>query len=91
MIFMDAVFRLKANEFDEKFFQQIKNILGLRNNLEVTISIRDPSTGILRPETKQEYFDRLLIAKENLDNNENVVTYKVDQLEAFQNFILNQP
>ncbi len=76
---MDAVFRVKANEFDEKLFQQIKNILVLKNNLEITISISDPSTGILRQETKQEYFNRLLKAKENLDNSKNVITYKADQ------------
>ena len=88
---MDAVFRLKANEFDEKFFKQIKSILGLKNNLEITISINDPSTGILREETKQEYFDRLLRAKENLDHNKNVVTYKADQFEEFEKFLLNEP
>jgi hypothetical protein len=76
---MDAVFRVKANEFDEKLFQQIKNFLVLKNNLEITISISDPSTGILRQETKQEYFNRLLKAKENLDNSQNVITYKADQ------------
>ena len=87
---MDAVFRVNANEFDEKLFQQIKSILGLKNNLEVTISISDPSACILRQETNQEYFNRLLKAKENLNNNENVVTYKVDQFEEFQKFLLNE-
>ena len=88
---MDAVFRVNANEFDEKLFQQIKSILGLKNNLEVTISISDTSTGILRQETKREYFDRLLKAKENLNNNENVVTYKAEQFEEFQKFLRNDP
>lgn len=88
---MDAVFRVNATEFDEKLFQQIKGILGLKNNLEVTISISDPSTGILRHETKQEYFDRLLKAKENLNNSENVITYQADQFEEFQKFLLNEP
>ena len=88
---MDAVFRVKANEFDEKFFQQIKTLLGLKDDLEITISISEPSTGILRQESKQEYTDRLLRAKENLDNNENVVTYKADQFEEFQKFLLNEP
>ncbi len=88
---MDAVFRIKASEFDEKFFQQLKNVLGLKNNLEVTISISEQSTGILRQETKDEYFDRLLRAKENLNNNTNVVSYTSDQFEEFEKFLLNEP
>lgn len=91
MNFMDAVFRLNATEFDENFFHQIKNILDLKNNLEVIISISEQSTGILRQETKQEYFDRLLKAKENLDNNKNVIAYKADQFEEFEKFLLNEP
>ena len=88
---MDAVLRVKASEFDEKFFQQIKNLLGLKDDLEITISISEASTGILRQESKQEYFDRLLRAKEILDNNENVVTDKADQFQEFQKFLLNEP
>lgn len=90
-ITMDAVFRIKASEFDEKFFHQLKNVLGLKNNLEITISISEQSTGILREETKEEYFDRLLSAKQNLNNNTNVVSYKPDQFEEFEKFLLNEP
>ena len=46
--------------------------------------LNEPSTSI------QEYFDRLLRAKENLDHNKNVVTYKADQFEEFEKF-LNEP
>ena len=88
---MDAVFKVNANEFDEKLFHQIKNLLQLKNNLELTISISEQSSSILRQETKQEYFDRLLKAKENLDNNKNVITYKSDQFEEFEKFIFNEP
>ncbi len=88
---MDAVFRIKASEFDEKFFKQLKNVLRLKSNLEVTISISEQSTGMLRLETKEEYFDRLLRAKENHNNNTELVSYTSDQFEEFEKFLLNEP
>ncbi len=88
---MDAVFRVKANEFDENFFYQIKNLLSLKNNLEVTISISEPFNGVLRLETKQEYFERLLKAKENLNNNSQVVSYPSNQFKEFEKFLMNEP
>ncbi len=64
--------------FGLRYFK-INNSKFVKNNLEITISISDPSTSILHQETKQEYFNRLLKAKENLDNSQNVITYKADK------------
>lgn len=57
---MEAIFHIKADEFDENFFNQIKSLLKAKKNLEITIAISDEqSKGILRKETRGEYFARL--------------------------------
>lgn len=87
---MDAVFHVKAGEFDETLFRHIQSLLKSKKDLEITISINEPSTGILYHETKEEYFNRLLKAKENLDNQRDVILLKSDQLEEFEKSLLNE-
>ncbi|WP_276504871.1 hypothetical protein [Terrimonas pollutisoli] len=65
---MDAVFHIKAGEFDENFFNQLKSLLKSKKNLEITIAIsEEQSKDILRKETKEEYFSRLNRAIDNLN------------------------
>ena len=66
---MEAVFIVKPDEFDENLFKQIKSLLNAKNNLEITISINEQSKGILRKETREEYFARLDNAIKNLREN----------------------
>lgn len=84
-------FALKGGEFDEALFRHIKGLLNFKPNVEITISIKEQSTDILRNETKEEYFGRLLKAKENLNNSKNVISIKAGQLENFDKFLLNEP
>ena len=65
---MDAVFHIKGNEFAENLFRQIKALLMSNKSLEVTIAIGEAgSKGILRKQTREEYFIRLDKAIGNLN------------------------
>ena len=88
---MKVVFRMKANEFDESFFEQIKAILKAKKNLEITIAITDEqSKGILRKESREEYFARLDKAIDNLDKGRGV-NFSREEFEDFSKNLLNEP
>lgn len=86
---MEAVFKISVEEFNEQLFEKIKSLLAVDNDLEVTISIQDAkSKGILRDETKDEYVERLLNARKNLDTPSNAISFKPTELENFKNELL---
>ena len=88
---MEAVFHVKANEFDETFFKQLKSLLNSKKDLEVTIAISEgQSKGILRNETREEYFARLNKAIDNLGKGQGV-SFTVDEFEEFSKQLLNEP
>jgi hypothetical protein len=88
---MDAVYRIKASEFDDFFINQIKELLKRKNNLEITIAIsEEPSRGILRKETREEYFARLDKAIENIDNAKGVA-FTDEGIVEFSKQLLNEP
>jgi len=88
---MEALFKIPASEFDERLFEKIRSILKGENGLEVTISIHhDESKGLLRRETREEYFERLLTAKANLDKGINVISFTPDELKQFEKELLGE-
>ncbi len=88
---MDAVFRIKANEFDENLFNQIKSLLKSKKNLEITIAItEEQSKGILRNETRDEYFARLNKAIDNLNKGRGI-NFTPEEFEDFSKQLLNEP
>lgn len=91
LVVMDAVFRIKGSEFDEKFFKQIQSFLKWKDNLEITIAIsEEQSKGILRKESREEYFDRLDKAISNL-NGGSGVSFTGEEFEDFSKQLLNEP
>jgi hypothetical protein len=89
--FMDAVFRLKASEFDESFFSQVKSIIKANKDVEITISITDTGAkGILRNESRDEYFSRLDKSIANLEKGQ-IITYTPEGFDDFSRQLLNEP
>ena len=88
---MDAVFHVKADEFDEALINQKKSLLTSKKKLEVTIAIsEEASSGFLREETRDQYFARLDKAIENL-NKGIAVTFTMDEFEEYTNQLVNEP
>ncbi|WP_439557723.1 hypothetical protein [Dyadobacter sp.] len=57
---MEAVLRVQPSEFTDELINKIRTLLSGLEDGEITISISEkPSAGILRFETKEEYFLRL--------------------------------
>ena len=88
---MDAVFHVKADEFDDNFINQIKSLLTSKKKLEVTIAISEEAgTGFLREETRDQYFARLDKAINNL-NRGIAVTFTMDEFEEYTNQLVSEP
>ncbi len=88
---MDAVFRIKSSEFDEHLISQIKELLKRKNNLVITIAISEkPAKGILRKETREEYFARLDNSIDNINNGKGV-TFTAEEFDVFSKQLLNEP
>jgi ASC-1-like (ASCH) protein len=88
---MDALFKIPASEFDEKLFEKIKSLLAAGDRLEVTISIRNrKSKSTFKKETREEYIERILTAKNNLDNGINAVSFTPDALKKFEKELLGE-
>ena len=67
----------------DELIEKIKALVRGKENSEITISISDQaSKGILREETREEYFQRLEKAVENFEKS-NVVTFSGDSFELF--------
>ncbi len=87
---MEAVFIVNSNEFDESLFNKIQSIVNSKKNLEIIISINEESKGVLRQETREEYFARLDKAISNLDKGEEA-HFTTEEFEDFSMHLLNEP
>ncbi|MCF0065248.1 hypothetical protein MUK70_05710 [Dyadobacter chenwenxiniae] len=80
---MEAVLRVSASEFTDELVNKIRMLLSGAENSEITISITEiPSSGILRNETRDEYFSRLEKSLDNLEKG-NVISFNGDTFDQF--------
>ena len=80
---MDAVLRIQSSEFTDELIEKIKGLIRGKENSEITISISEHSSkGILREETREEYFARLEKSIDDLEKG-NVITFSGDSFELF--------
>jgi hypothetical protein len=71
---MDAVFNIKAEEFDETLFKKIKALLRKGNKASVLIHISD----------EQDVYQRTLTKSiQELNQPENLLSFTMESLEAY--------
>lgn len=88
---MEALFKIPASEFDEKLFKRIQSLLTGNPDEEVSISVHiSNSKGVLRHETKEQYFERLLQAKNDVERRIDTVSFKVSELKTLEKHLLNE-
>lgn len=88
---MEALFKIPASEFDEKLFKKIQSLLTGNPDEEVSISVHiSNAKGILRQETREEYFERLLAAKANLDKGVSSVSFTPAELKQLEKQLLGE-
>jgi len=79
-VFMITTFKLNTTELNDAFIQSIKNLF---QNKDIEI--------LIRPSNKNvgfEYSDSLIEAVNNIENNENLKSFTVEEFEEFSNTLL---
>jgi hypothetical protein len=87
---MEAVLRVQPSEFTDELISKIRALMSGLKDGEITISISEkPSAGVLRFETKEEYFSRLDKSLDNLEKG-NVITFNGNTFEQFAQHLANE-
>lgn len=89
---MEAVFHLTSEEFDQDVFDKLKSLLNGKKNVEITIAISEDqfAKGFLRKETREDYFERLDKAIDDLNKGKGT-TFTKEEFETFSKQLLNEP
>jgi len=74
---MNTIYRLNANELDEKFIQSLKALFRDKD-IEIMVSEVDETAYLFRSEANRE---RLLKAIENVEKGENLVEVQLGDLQ----------
>ena len=74
---MNTIYRLNANELDEKFIQSLKALFKDKD-IEIIVNEVDETAYLLRSEANK---DRLLKAVENVEKAENLVEVQIGDLQ----------
>ena len=80
---MQTKFRLQSNELS-RLFALLKTLLSKEDEIEVTVQpTQEPKAE--EKESKQEFWDRIDRAINNLESGENVVSFNEEELEDYSN------
>ncbi len=78
---MDAVFRIKASEFNEALFVKIKSLLK-GSDAEITIAVSDKNTLSSVNEQPAEYVKRIQEAENDLKEGKGIA-FTMEELKSF--------
>lgn len=81
---MEAIIKLKIRELDSSLIEKIKLLFASNEEAVLTISIGKSEEESLEGESV-EYTERLRRSKENLENNRNLISFTMEELEAYTN------
>lgn len=79
---IQATFTIPASDFNDEIVEKIKTYLRNQQG-EVIISFISKPTVSIKKETREEYFERLNQAKENVENKRNLISFSLEEFEAF--------
>lgn len=71
---MEAVFKIKADEFNSEIVEIIRNFLSHVADAEVMVTIK---------KSEPIYSEKLLRSKEELENGTNLISFTMEELEAY--------
>ncbi len=77
---MDAIIKLKPEELNNKMLVKIKDLIGSRKDIEVTISLTD---------SKTEYLKTLDRSISDLNRNKDTIIFTLEEFLAYPSKSLN--
>ncbi|MCY7350120.1 MAG: hypothetical protein LH606_05575 [Cytophagaceae bacterium] len=79
---METTFTLRRDELDAEFLESVKKLFRNHRELQITISA-STDFGLNAPESRQEYFQRLEKAVENLEKGQDQVILNEEEFDTF--------
>ena len=73
---MDATIKVKVSELNGAFIERVISLFGDNKDAELTITYSDQQSA---------YVDKLRKSKKQLEDGKNLVTFTIDELEAYTN------
>ena len=80
---MEITLKIQTTELSQDIIDKIRQFISINGESDLVINIRPKKSVKFPKETKEEYFNRLDRAIENLENNRNLVNFSTTE---FQNF-----
>ena len=78
---MEVNLKIQTSEFSQDIIDKIRQFISLNGESDVTISIRPKKKKSFPKETREEYFNRLDNAIDNLENNRNLVAFTTTEFQ----------
>lgn len=78
---METIFRIKPEELTIDFLDKLKTLFQNEGVIEISISPMS-DFGLTKKEGKKEYQNRVNKAIRNLEENNNVISFSEDELDA---------
>lgn len=87
---METIIRLKASEINLSFFNKLKNMLDLNDEIRILINTRKKSNEIFEDESIAEMRERIDRSIEEAENESNLISFTEEEFEEFTNSKIEQ-
>ena len=87
---METIIRLKASEINLSFFNKLKNMLDLNDEIRILINTRNKSNEIFEDESIAEMRERIDRSIEEAENKSNLISFTEEEFEEFTNSKIEQ-
>lgn len=87
---METIIRLKASEINLSFFNKLKNMLDLNDEIKILINTRKKSNEIFEDESIAEMRERIDRSIEEAENESNLISFTEEEFEEFTNSKIEQ-
>ena len=78
---MEVNLKIQTSEFSQDIIDKIRQFISLNGESDVTISIKPKKKKSFPKESKEEYFNRLDKAIDNLENNRNSIVFTTTEFQ----------
>jgi|GEM_PF-1128687 hypothetical protein len=81
---MEAVIKIKSSELTNELLDNIKRMFGEKATVEIAIRVSDKEPkAYLFEETREEYFQNLREAIDDVENNRNLVRFTAEEFKQY--------
>ncbi len=87
---METIIKLKASEIDLSFFNKLKSMLDLNDEIKIMINTRKQVDGIFGKESASEMRARIDKSIEDAEKGSNLISFTKEEFEVFAKSSIEQ-